>query len=107
MNNVLSVLNSTVSISQFNRGLAGKIFADVKKSGTKVVMKNNEPEAVIMSPDEYRYLMERMENDDLIAAAAERLKNYDPEKLIPGEQVMAENGITREMLDAMEDVAIE
>ena len=45
MQSVVSAINNTVPISQFNRGLAGKIFSDVRKNGPKVVMKNNEAEA--------------------------------------------------------------
>ena len=39
MASVMSAIKNTVPISQFNRGLAGKIFEDVKQSGAKVVMK--------------------------------------------------------------------
>ncbi len=43
MASVVSAIRNTVSISLFNRGLAGKIFSDVKRTGAKVVMKNNLP----------------------------------------------------------------
>ena len=33
MASVMSAIKNTVPISQFNRGLAGKIFEDVKQSG--------------------------------------------------------------------------
>ena len=36
MNVVRTILKSTVPISQFNRGLAGKIFDDVKKMELKL-----------------------------------------------------------------------
>ena len=51
--NIIAAIQNTISISQFNRGLAGKIFQDVKNSGAKVVMKNNAPECVLLSPDEW------------------------------------------------------
>lgn len=41
--NIRSAIENTISISQFNRGLAGKIFDEVKRHGAKVVMKNNSP----------------------------------------------------------------
>ena len=41
--NIRSALENTIPISQFNRGLAGKIFEEVKRYGAKVVMKNNIP----------------------------------------------------------------
>ena len=39
MINIASAIRNTVPISLFNRGLAGKIFDEVKQSGAKVVMK--------------------------------------------------------------------
>lgn len=53
MTDFSEVLMHTVPISQFNKGMAGKIFEDVRKTGTKVVMKNNAPECVLVSPEEY------------------------------------------------------
>lgn len=53
MQSVISAINGTVPILRFNRWLAGKIFTDVKANGSKVVMKNNEAEVVILSPEQY------------------------------------------------------
>ena len=52
MSSIRSAIENTVSISLFNRGLAGKIFDEVKKHGAKVLMKNNKPECVMISQDE-------------------------------------------------------
>ena len=54
MNSVMSAIENTISISLFNRGLAGKIFSDVRRTGAKVVMKNNAPECVLLSPKEHK-----------------------------------------------------
>lgn len=61
MLSVKSAIKSTVPISNFNRGLAGKIFADVRTSGAKVVIKNNMPECVLLSPEEYIRIIDRLE----------------------------------------------
>ena len=53
MASVVSAITNTIPITQFNRGLAGKIFDDVKRNGAKVVMKNNTAECVLLSPEEY------------------------------------------------------
>ena len=37
--NAVNVLDSIIPISQFNKGQANKIFSDVKKFGTKIVVK--------------------------------------------------------------------
>ena len=59
--NIANLLKSTVSISLFNKGLAGKIFDDVKKNGTKIVIKNNVPECILISPEDYLNLIEKIE----------------------------------------------
>ena len=51
MASVISAIRDTIPISMFNRGLAGKIFEEVRKAGAKVVMKNNLPECVLVSPE--------------------------------------------------------
>ena len=62
MSNIRSAIENTVSISLFNRGLAGKIFEEVKHSGPKVVMKNNTAECVLLSPEEYICLLDEVNN---------------------------------------------
>ena len=52
MESIVNAITKTIPISMFNRGLAGKIFSDVKTNGPKVVMKNNAAEVVLISPAE-------------------------------------------------------
>ena len=40
--NTLNILDSIIPISRFNKGEANKIFSDVKKFGTKIVVKNTQ-----------------------------------------------------------------
>ena len=101
MASVVSVIRDTVPISQFNRGLAGKIFDDVKTSGAKVVMKNNTAECVLLSPDEYVRLMDELNDARLFALAVQRTSNYDPSKLISEAEMDSKLNITQEDLDSM------
>lgn len=55
-----AAITDIVPLSDFNKGKAGKIFDEVKLSGSKVVYKNNKPECVLLSPNEYLSLMERV-----------------------------------------------
>ncbi|MBQ4040065.1 MAG: type II toxin-antitoxin system Phd/YefM family antitoxin, partial [Oscillospiraceae bacterium] len=100
MANITSAIRDTISISLFNRGLAGKIFEDVKQSGAKVVMKNNSAECVLMSPDEYIRLMDEVNDARLLSMANERMQNFNAESLISGEDLYKELGITQEELEA-------
>ena len=107
MQSVVCAINRTVSISQFNRGLAGQIFADVKKTGPKVVMKNNEAEAVILPPSEYVELMDILNDYKLLTIAMERLELYDPARLISEAEMDRELHITQEELDSAGEVEFE
>lgn len=107
MQNVVSAIQNTVPISQFNRGLAGQVFEDVKKYGAKVVIKNNAAECVLLSPEEYISLMDELNDARLLLLASERLQKMDSAALIPEEQVWQELGITPEDLDAVGEVELE
>lgn len=107
MENLVGAIRNTVPITQFNRGLAGQIFEDVRAHGAKVVMKNNAAECVLLSPDEYLRLMDELNDARLRAMAAERMADLDPDTLIPGERVQERLGITQADLDAVGEVEFE
>ncbi len=107
MIDITAALRNTISISLFDRGLAGKIFEEVKRSGARVVMKNNAPECVLLSPEEYLKLMDEINDAHLLAIAAERMQNFDSEALLDGDQVYAELGITKEDIANFDDIDIE
>lgn len=52
------LLHSLVPISQFNKGQAAKIFDRLRSEKELIVLKNNQPSAVILSPEEYTRLTE-------------------------------------------------
>ena len=107
MADLSSALRSTVPISLFNRGLAGKVFEEVRRQGAKVVMKNNAPECVLLSPEEYLRLIDEVNDAKLAAAAAERMQHFDPAQAVPAEEVYRRNGITKAALDSMDEVEFE
>ena len=107
MASVVSAITNTVPITQFNRGLAGKIFEDVKRSGAKVAMKNNAAECVLLSPEEYVRLMDEVNDARLLAAATERMAHYDPSTLIPEEEMNRRLGVTAADLADFDEVDIE
>ena len=107
MSSVVSAINKTVPISQFNRGQAGQIFSDVKNHGAKVVMKNNAAEVVLISPDEYVEIMDTLNDYLLLTMAVERMPNYDQSALISEEEMDKRLGITQEDLDSIDEVEFE
>ena len=83
MANIASAIRNTIPISLFNRGLAGKIFEEVKQCGAKVVMKNNTAECVLLSPDEYIQLIDEVNDARLLTMAANRMAKADPSSFVP------------------------
>ena len=101
-----NVLNSLVPITLFNRGQAARIFDRLHSESQLVVLKNNQPAAVILSPSEYQRLSEIEEDYLLLREATARLSaNTAP--ATPMDDVMRELGITEEELATAEDVVIE
>lgn len=49
----LKMLNAFVPITRFNKGEAGKIIDEVKKDGIRVIVKNNVPECIMITVEEY------------------------------------------------------
>lgn len=107
MPSVVSAIRNTVPITQFNRGLAGQIFEDVKTTGAKVVMKNNSAECVLLSPDEYVKIMDELNDLRLASLAVDRLSHFDHDALIPEEKVWERLGITDDDLDEVPEVEFE
>lgn len=83
---LLDLTERLVPISDFSQGKAGKIFNDVAKNNNEyIVLKNNQPTAVLMSVSEYRdtqekvamleKLLEKIENIRLLKLAESRVND--------------------------------
>ncbi|MCD7750093.1 MAG: type II toxin-antitoxin system Phd/YefM family antitoxin [Oscillospiraceae bacterium] len=98
----MNVAKSLVSISQFNKGQAARIFDRLHSEPQLIVLKNNQPTAFILSPDEYDRLTEMEEDYALLLEAYERLEKHGNEPCIPMADVMARHGIVESDLDERE-----
>ncbi len=103
---VVGMMKSIVPITRFNKGEANKIFDEVEASGTKIVMKNNKPACVLLSPAQYENLMETLSDYILYTEAEKRMSADDGTGTVTHEKMMEELGITPEDLDSV-DVEIE
>ena len=104
---VVNILNSLVSITQFNKGQATKIFDRLKTEKRLIVLKNNIPSAVILSTEEFERICEIEENYYLLLKANERLTKENLEKAVAESEVLYQVGITKEDINNAEDVEIE
>ncbi|MCR5046072.1 MAG: type II toxin-antitoxin system Phd/YefM family antitoxin [Treponema sp.] len=98
--NAVNVLDSIVPISLFNKGQANKIFSDVKKYGTKIVVKNNAPECILISPQNYQRMIEEYEDAILAVEAQKRLSKK--EKYAKHDDVMKKFGLSDSDLEDAE-----
>ncbi|MGI6578342.1 MAG: type II toxin-antitoxin system Phd/YefM family antitoxin [Eubacteriales bacterium] len=102
----VGMMKKIVPITRFNKGEANKIFDEVQSSGTKIVMKNNRPACVLVSPEQYESLIEMLSDYLLLAEADRRMTANNNAENISHEDMMRSLGITQEELDAV-DVEIE
>jgi len=96
------VMNSLIPISRFNKGEANKIFEEVRETGFKIVLKNNTPACVLLTPENYEEMLEIIEDYKLLIEAENRTVNSKIEDYIPTNRVLSELGINQKELDDVE-----
>ncbi|ESL04490.1 prevent-host-death family protein [Catonella morbi ATCC 51271] len=104
---VANVLNNLIPVSNFNKGQASKIFDRLSVEKELIVLKNNQPSAVILSTDEYLRLTEIEEEYFLLLEANKRIESNTSKKTISMSEIMSNLGITDAELLESEDVDIE
>jgi PHD/YefM family antitoxin component YafN of YafNO toxin-antitoxin module len=102
-----SVLKSIIPVSRFNKGEAGQIFDELTLDNTKIVVKNNVPVAVMLSPAEYTRIIEMNEDNILITEAAMRIGHADNKDFIPEADFLTAIGLTEADITNSDDVEIE
>lgn len=102
----VGIMKSIVPITRFNKGEANKIFDEVQASGTKIVVKNNKPACVLLSPSQYESLMETLSDYLLLDEAGRRAAANDDNDNISMEAMMEQLGISADDLTGL-DVEIE
>lgn len=105
-NSISNMLHSIIPISRFNKGEANKIFEEVAQSGYKIVVKNNKPTCVLLTPDNYQQLMEIVDEHYLLLEAEKRMQNAKESDFISSENVMRSLNITEDDI-AKAEVEIE
>jgi PHD/YefM family antitoxin component YafN of YafNO toxin-antitoxin module len=90
--------SNPVSISLFNKGKASKIFDEVSTEGSKVVLKNNKPVGVILTPELFISLQDRIEDLTLLLEAYKRV-NSGTKKTVSFSSTMDRLGLTNEDLE--------
>lgn len=102
-----NLLQSLIPISQFNKGQAAKIFDRLHSEKELIVLKNNQPSAIILSPEEYTRLTEIEEDYFLLLEANKRMEDNGNKDTISFDSVMRNLSISEDELLDTEDVDIE
>ena len=106
MENLKPVIQSTISITDFIRNVTDSL--NSLKNGAKVIMKNNKPEAVIMTPQEYVDLIDRLEDAEDLSLAIERTKKHNKNThYFTEKEIMEKYHISEGDLKGFEEVEIE
>lgn len=98
----VGVMRKIVPITRFNKGEATKIFEEVQASGAKIVMKNNRPACVLVSPEQYESMIEMLSDYLLLNEAEHRMVSNNDSENISHDEMMRKLGISREDLDTIE-----
>lgn len=107
---LLDLTERLVPISDFSQGKAGKIFNDVAENNNEyIVLKNNQPTAVLLSVKEYRdtqekiakleAFLEKIENIRLLKLAERRANN----DTVSFEKFVNEQGFSMEELEELSE----
>ena len=83
-----------------------KIFDEVQTSGTRIVVKNNHPACVLISPEQYESLIEMLSDYLLLTEADKRMAENNDAENVSHEEMMRQLGVTQKELDDI-DVEIE
>lgn len=102
-----NTLQSLISISQFNQGQAARIFDRLRSEKELIVLEDNQPSAVLLSPEEYTRLAEIEEDYFLLLETAKRLEDNGDKETVPFDALMQELGIREDELLNTEEVDIE
>jgi PHD/YefM family antitoxin component YafN of YafNO toxin-antitoxin module len=88
-----NVMNAIVPITRFNRGEASKVFAELHKTGVKVVLKNNERVGVLVEPQQYDEMIELLEEYALFLEAEHRTRSARAAETLSEGQLLSDLGI--------------
>lgn len=99
--NISNKRNPLIPISHFNKGEASQIFSEVQRDGVMMVVKNNTPACILMSPEKYYELMEFLENQRLLAETEERLSQPSGPS-IPEKEILNRYSLTEADLNGIE-----
>lgn len=105
MTNLVSAIDGMFSVTDFNKGKANQIFDSIKTNRIGIVVKNNKPECILLSPEEYKRIMRIIEDHEDYSLALQRLSNNDMSQALSSREVFFD--VADEDLKQIGDVEFE
>jgi len=99
-----NALDHIISVSELGRGKASKVIQNVESNKEQyIVVKNNKPQAIIMSIEEYSDLQKLREEYELLKLAAQRVSESNDAEYRSIDDVMKDLDIDEKDLEDLED----
>ncbi|MBI9014641.1 MAG: type II toxin-antitoxin system Phd/YefM family antitoxin [Clostridiales bacterium] len=99
-----NALDNIISVSELGRGKASKVIQNVESNKEQyIVVKNNKPQAIIMSIEEYSDLQKLREEYELLKLAAQRVSESNDAEYRSIDDVMKDLDIDEKDLEDLED----
>lgn len=100
-------LEHMISVSELGRGKASKVIQEVESTKDQyIVVKNNKPQAIIISIEEYNELMEAKDELELLIEAQSRISNMKESEMTSFEKFLDEEGIDIKEIDSLKDSVV-
>lgn len=106
--NLIDFTECLVPISDFSQGKAGKIFSDVAENNKQyIVLKNNQPTAVLISIEEYKETQKKIERLEKFLEAVENMRllklaeSRVNSETISFEELVTQEGFSMEEIDEL------
>ena len=95
-----NALEHIISVSELGRGKASKVIQNVENNKEQyIVVKNNKPQAIIMSIEEYSELQRLKEEYELLKLASQRVAEINEDEYKSYKEVIDELEISDEELE--------
>lgn len=100
-------LDHMISVSELGRGKASKVIQEVESTKDQyIVVKNNKPQAIIISIEEYTELMEAKEELDLLVEAQSRINTMNLTEAVTLEKLLEDEEFSLEEIDLLKDSVV-
>lgn len=104
--NTAALLDNMVPTSAFSQGKSARCFEKVSDGMPVVVLKNNSPYRVVVTPADYARMAQLEEDNELLSLALARLEANAGKAAVPAAQAYADLGIDMDEVAAMDDVEL-